>query len=299
VCILYRNNPKNVCRLEITVNSYFTVQDGKKVYNQGRTVNWFANPEEYALIDLEKDMDPYFKWGSNQKDTFWVLEKGYMQQKLDSDAQLLDLLRSSDLVKLFMIVGTRDEWEEMMHVAGEENPAATNVVGKEIHVTADVMVKEVAVENREEEMLADMDKVLEWREVPEYGQTTVGPTTTKEEESEHFMTIGCDPGGDEPTGANEEWRYFKFVEPVKNVQPVEVQKRKRARLIPDFDAESVPDDEVGLLDDNVVPHTSYDKENPVIKEGDTFEDKDDFLETIRTYAIKNEFETKVEHSDRG
>jgi hypothetical protein len=77
------------------------------------------------------------------------------------------------------------------------------------------MVKEVAVENREEEMLADMDKVLEWREVPEYGQTTVGPTTTKEEESEHFMTIGCDPGGDEPTGANEEWRYFKFVEPMK------------------------------------------------------------------------------------
>jgi hypothetical protein len=117
--------------------------------------------KKYALIDLEKDMDPYFKWGSNQKATFWVLEKGYMQQKLDSDAQLLDLLRSSDLVKLFMIVGTRDEREEMMHVACEENPAATNVVGMEIHVAADVMVKEVAVENREEEMLADIDKVLE------------------------------------------------------------------------------------------------------------------------------------------
>jgi hypothetical protein len=135
VCAFYyRNNPKNVCRLEIIVNSYFTVQDGKKVYNRGRTVNWFANLEEYALIDLEKDMDPYFKWGNNQKATFWVLEKGYMQQKLDSDAQLLDLLRSSDLVKLFMIVGTRDEGEEMMHVAGEENLAAANVVGKEIHV---------------------------------------------------------------------------------------------------------------------------------------------------------------------
>jgi hypothetical protein len=47
-----------------------------------------------------------------------------------------------------------------------------------------------------------------------------------------------------------------------------------------------------------VPHTTYDHENPVIKEGDTFEDKAEFLETIRTYAIKNEFETKIVHSDR-
>ena len=39
VCAFYyRNNPNNVCRLEI-VNSYFTVQNGKKVYNRGKAVN--------------------------------------------------------------------------------------------------------------------------------------------------------------------------------------------------------------------------------------------------------------------
>jgi hypothetical protein len=79
---------------------------------------------------------------------------------------------------------------------------------------------------------------------------------------------------------------------------MEVHKRKRTCPILDFDTENVPDDESSLVDDNVVPHTTYDRENPVIKEGDTFEDKADFLETLRTYAIRNEFESRIEHSDK-
>ena len=58
--IYCRKNLKNQCRLEVTVNSYFTVHEGKKFYNRGRTIKWNVDPEEYALIDLEKDMDPYF-----------------------------------------------------------------------------------------------------------------------------------------------------------------------------------------------------------------------------------------------
>jgi hypothetical protein len=187
-----------------------------------------------------------------------------------------------------MIVGRREEGEEMVH-------AATHVVGIDMHVAED---------NGEEEMLADMGKRPEWREEPEYGQTTAGPPMAEEEEKEHFMIVGCDPDGDEPTAADEEWRYFKFVDDdvqpmeVESVQLVQVQKRERARSTPEFDTENVPDDEAGLVDDNVVPCTTHDKENPVIKEGDTFIDKANFLETLRTYAIRNEFETKLEHSDR-
>ncbi|CAN6179507.1 unnamed protein product [Urochloa humidicola] len=244
--VLEGNNEKNVCRLEVTVNSYFSVQEGKKVYNRGRTVNWIVDPEEYALFDLEKDINgENFTWDINRKATFWVIENGDLQCKLASDAQLLHLLRSSDGVKLLMIVGRHEETEEMV-------PSATH----------------------EEEMLADMDKRPEWREQPEYGQTTAGPPMAEEEEKEHFMTIGCDPDGDEPTAVDEEWRYFKLVDDdvqpmeVESVQPV-VQKRKRARPFSDFDTEIVPDDDVGLMDDNVVPCTTHDKKNPVIKEGDT------------------------------
>ena len=53
-----------------------------------------------------------------------------------------------------------------------------------------------------------------------------------------------------------------------------------------------------MIDDYVAPFTTHDKENPVINEGDTFGDKDEFIMTLRTYAIKNEFDTRVEHSDK-
>ncbi|CAN6196250.1 unnamed protein product [Urochloa humidicola] len=169
-----------------------------------------------------------------------------------------------------------------------------------------------AVNMAEEAMPAKTHNDLEvpgggfaWAEVLEYGEATVGPPMTEEEEKEHFITIGCDPNRDEPAGVNEEWRYFKcvdqgFIDPIEN-RVVEVQKRKRARPIPEireFDNEVVPDDEATMLGDFIVPHTSHDEANPTIKVGDTFADKNAFIHTIKQYAIRNEFETRLEHSDK-
>lgn len=52
-------DPKTACRLEILVNSYFSIIDGKKVYSKGRTVSWVVDSEKYALIDLHKDIAPF------------------------------------------------------------------------------------------------------------------------------------------------------------------------------------------------------------------------------------------------
>ena len=42
----------------------------------------------------------------------------------------------------------------------------------------------------------------------------------EEEEKKHFMTVGCDPKGDEPTRVDEEWRYLKPVDAaVNDAQP--------------------------------------------------------------------------------
>ena len=46
-----------------------------------------------------------------------------------------------------------------------------------------------------------------------------------------------------------------------------------------------------------MPYTTHDPENQVIKEKDTFGDKEEFIQIMGTYAIKNSFETMVEHSD--
>ncbi|CAO1944085.1 unnamed protein product [Urochloa humidicola] len=259
---------KNACKIEVNVNSYFSTRDGKKVYNRGRTVSWVVDSEEYAVIDLEKDIleEGYF-WDSSQEASFWVLTGHNLTCKLTSDSQLLDLLRSSQLVQFLMIVGGRQKSDEM--------PAAVNMAGEDIPTQGNV----------EEEMKFEG---FEWAAVPQYGEATAGPPMAEEEEKEHFMTFGCDPHGDEPTGVDEEWRYFNNVDSsISDAQPldymeVEVQKRKRTRPIPEFDTECVPDDEATMADDYLVPRTTHDKENPVIKEGDTFRDKDDFISTMRT-----------------
>jgi hypothetical protein len=69
-----------------------------------------------------------------------------------------------------------------------------------------------------------------------------------------FITVGCDPNGDEPAGIDEEWMYFKSVDhvaidPLKNLK-VKGQKRKRASPILElryFDTKVVPRDEILCL----------------------------------------------------
>jgi hypothetical protein len=234
---------------------------------------------------------------SYQKVNLWVIDGDDMKCRLNSDEQLLDLIRSSEVLKLFMVVG---------RLEGMEEPVVANVMRRQVRAAANVVHKEMPAANvmdQEVPNAANVNMGTEWRELPEFGETIGGPPKAQEEEKEHFMTFGCDPDGDEPAGADEEWRYFKAVDndnvqvqPIKNVE-VEVQNRKRARPMPDFDTEAVPNDEAALADDFVVPHTTYDKDNPVIKEGDTFVDKAEFIETIKTYAIKNEFQSTIEHSD--
>ena len=63
----HRIDPKNVCRVEVTVNSYFSTIHGKKVYNRGRDVSWVVDSEKYSVINLEKDIASHFTWDSNQQ----------------------------------------------------------------------------------------------------------------------------------------------------------------------------------------------------------------------------------------
>ncbi|CAM0147089.1 unnamed protein product [Urochloa decumbens] len=166
-------DPKNACRIEVNVSSYFSIRDGKKVYNRGRTVSWVVDSEEYAAIDLENNIlgEGYF-WDSGQKANFWVLTGHNLTCKLTSDSQLLDLLRSSQLVKFLMIVGSRQE--------GDEMPAAVNVVDEEIPTVGNVVEEEMKFEG------------FEWAALPQYGETAAGPPMDDEEEKDHFMTFGCE-----------------------------------------------------------------------------------------------------------
>nr|CAB3465032.1 unnamed protein product [Digitaria exilis] len=68
----------------------------------------------------------------------------------------------------------------------------------------------------------------EWAEEPELGVSAAGPARQEEEEKEHYLEPGFDPEGDDPIGADEEWRYFKKQENVQGGSNEKVQQEKKA-----------------------------------------------------------------------
>jgi hypothetical protein len=146
------------------------------------------------------------------------------------------------------------------------------------------------------EVMAENNGLL-WAEEPEHGLTAAGPKRAEEEEVEHYMDLGFDAEGDDPTGADEEWRYFKnadFDHPT-DARAADLDHPIEARLV---DLDAVPNDEAAMIGDAIAAQTTYDRENPKIVVGSTFVDKDAFMLLIKQYAIINEFETFVVHSDR-
>jgi hypothetical protein len=145
----------------------------------------------------------------------------------------------------------------------------------------------------------------EWAEEPELGVTTAGPNRMEEEEKDHYMECGFDPEGDDPIGADEEWRHFKKQQKTpeggsnEKVQQEKNKVEKKGKVYEGTDPDAVPSDEATMISDAIYfSHTTYDRDNSDIKEGSTFADKDAFMLIIKQYAIKRGFQTFVEHSEK-
>lgn len=266
-------DPTNACRVVIDVSSYSTVEEDRSVYKKGRRLDWWVDADEYSIIDMEKDVFEHFSWASYQKANFWYVGQNKETVRLGSDQELLTLLRGSKKVEFIM------------------------TVDRCVHVDMALTVTEVSVE---ENQVADLDG-LEWALEPQLGVTAAGPSRVVEE-GNHDLDPSVDHEGDDPVGADEEWRYFKKKMQVQGEgsnEKVQQEKKKvdsKKSVTLDIDPEAVPSDEATMLRDApYVSHTTYDRDNPDIKEGSTFPDKKTFKLMIQQYAIKREFQTFVEY----
>jgi hypothetical protein len=111
---------------------------------------------------------------------------------------------------------------------------------------------------------------LEWALQPQLGVTAAGPSRVEEEEEgDHYMEPDVDHEGDDPVGANEEWRYFNKVHEVGSNEKVQQENKKMDNskfVTEDIDLEAMPSDEATMLRDApYVPLTTYDRDNPNIK----------------------------------
>ena len=107
------------------------------------------------------------------------------------------------------------------------------------------------------------------------------------------MEPGVDHEGDDPVGADEEWRYFRKVPKVGSNEKVQQEKKKiesSKNVTEATDPEAVPSDEATMMQDApYVALTTYDRDNPDIEEDSTFTDKKAFVLVIKHFAIKGCF----------
>ena len=283
-CYYFRIDENNACRLVIDVTSS-TIEDGRVVYRKGKNLELWVDSEEYSIIDMEKDVSKHFGWASYQEADFLFQNQNGDTTRLATDQELITLLRASKIVKFIMTV------DRCEHVDVPVN--GTQMADNELQVIGNEL--QVHVSN-ERDLLHVPSRVLaaeyegqEWAHEPELGVTAAGPPRVEEEE-EHYMEPGFDPEGDDPIGADEEWRYFKQQQKEKRtVEKNRVQKEYQGK-----DPDAVPSDEATMVGEAYVAHTTYDRDNPEIKAGSTFVDKDAFKLVIKQYAITREFQTFVD-----
>uniref|UniRef100_K3ZCA2 Transposase MuDR plant domain-containing protein n=1 Tax=Setaria italica TaxID=4555 RepID=K3ZCA2_SETIT len=244
----------NACRVVTDVCSFSTIEDGRATYQKGRCLEWWVDSDEYSIIDMEKDVFKHFAWASNQEANFWFANKKGQMTHLATNQELLTLLQVSKNVKFIMTV----------------DRCVTQMEDQSLEYEGD-----------------------EWADEPELRVSGAGPARVEEEEEkEHYMDYGFDPKGDDPVGADVEWRYFKKQQ--KEKKKVE----KKGKVYEGTDPDAVPSDEATMMKDApYAAHTTYDRGNPEIKKGSTFADKDTFILVIKQHAIKREFQTFVEHRD--
>ncbi|CAN6344589.1 unnamed protein product [Urochloa humidicola] len=233
---------KTACRVVIDVPSFSTIDDGRVVYQKGRTLDWWVDAEEYSIIDMWKDVLEHFTWASNQEANFWYDDQNGQATRLATDQELLNLLRASKMVKFIMTVDRSEHVDVAVNITQMED----QIMGNEL---------EVVVTN-EDDLLQVPCRVVaaeyeghEWVDDPEYGVTAAGPDRVEEEE-DHYMEPGFDLEGDDPIAADEEWRYFKKLDKEKrNVE-------KKGKVYEDADSDVVPSDEATMIRDAVyVAHT--------------------------------------------
>jgi hypothetical protein len=238
----------------------------------------------------KKNVSKHFSWADYQEANFWFTNENGETTRVATDEELLSLLRASKIMKFIMTIDRCEHVNVESQVIAEDNNLQLQVIeGGDNVINEEVPCGFVLAEY----------EGRQWANEPELGVTAADPARVEDEE-EHYLEPGFDPEGDDPTGADEEWRYFKKQQKATEggANDKVQQEKKKGEVYEGTDPDVVPSDEATMMRDAACfAHTTYDRDNPVIKQGSTFADKDAFLLIIKQYAIKREFQTFVEHSD--
>jgi len=197
----FRIDENNACRVVVDVCSFSTIEDGRSVYQKGRSLEWWVIQRSTPSL-IWSDVAEHFSWSIFQEANFWFEDQKGQINHLATDQQIPGLLRTSKLVKFTMTI---DRCEHGQNV--------TQMEDQSLVINDDSQIEEnehqLVVSNADDLVQVSSRGVIaeyqgkEWADKPELGIIAAGPDRIEEEEEDHYIERGFDPEGDDPIGADE------------------------------------------------------------------------------------------------
>lgn len=108
-------------KVEIDVQSYLTVVDGRKVYTRGRTWNFLAG-RGLSIARIKEVVEGRYTWSADQRMVIWYGSGGNTVPLISESeiAQLFDICSNTKIVRFGVTIESKQQQNEPAHVMTEE-----------------------------------------------------------------------------------------------------------------------------------------------------------------------------------
>jgi hypothetical protein len=244
-------------KVEIDVQSYLTIVDGKRVYTRGKTWDFMVG-RDLSVARIKEVVEEKFKWSADQRMTIWY-GTGDNTIPLISESEIVELFDRCSKTKIVRF-GVTIESKQQQH-----NEHAS-IIGE------------------------DMD------DQPVHAPFFAWPKQAYEGEYEDDEPVGCDEENiylhKENAESKENAEPQKNAEPKAARVPLGTLDVDNS-----YDPQHVRGDDEALLANNVAPTYIHDKKNPRIEVGATFPNSKAFRVALRQLAIREDWSFGTQYSD--
>jgi hypothetical protein len=253
-------------KVEVDVQSYLTIKEGRRVYTRGKTWDFVAG-RNLSVAEIKAVVEEKFQWSNDQRMTIWYGSAADETVQLISEseiAELFDRCSGTKIVRFGVTIESKQQQQEPAPIIAEKDDVQPPILSEK-----------------------DDDQ-------PVHAPFFAWPKQAYAGEYEDDEPVGCNG---ESTYLGEENDDSK---PQNNVEPEVVAKRVPLGTLDvdnTYDPQHVKGDDESLLANNVPPTYIHDKNNPRIEVGATFPDSQAFKVALRQVAIREDWSFDTDYSD--
>jgi hypothetical protein len=246
-------------KVEIDVQSYLTIVDGRRVYTRGKTWDLMFG-RNLSVVVIKAAVEEKFKWAADQRMTIWY----------GTGDNTVPLISESEIAELF------------------DRCSGTKILRFGVTI-------ESKQHNEPATVMAENDDTDQPVRAPFFAW----PKQAYAGEYEDDEQVGCEGESiylqKENDGSNANARPRNNAEPEVVAARVPLGTLD---VDNSYDPQYVQGDDESLLGNNVCPTYPHDKNNPRIAVGATFPDSNTFKVALRQLAIREDWSFDTEYSSK-